>query len=474
MLRKKYNGGIVDDDYNFGVTTCLDTDLDADLHFIGTESGVVNLDTGKLLPPEQGRKHLVTRRAPCEFQPDATHPDVERLFAHLPDAERRWWWRVLGYALRGAPSARIYEVIGPAAGGKSGLMAAITATLGPYAGVASPGLLEYRRGAVESDTGLSPGTVAMVPPRRFAIFDEVKPHRLNNKLIKDWSGDGAGVTWRTLHREPRTDRITATMFLLCNTGQEARLGMQDVGMQRRLRTLRYPAIPPDKVLDDFNTKRVHDPAFQRALLWRLVSEAASCTTGSPPEAPPTVMESTAERISDDVGEIGIFSRRFVRCSGTLTVAEVWSAWCEHNEEPETAEKPGGISRRFLSTVLRDYVEGLPKPKQLTVRKGKNARGWRGWRLLDQAPDTVSDETDEIRFRLPDGSERTGSELQDELRQRGSGWVLVVWADTYTNGDGIPSPAPGAKWYAVIERGSVTSAPPLDTDTVPLFPKEDGG
>ena len=372
-----------DDAPLFGVTMALKDKLNADPHFIGTASGVVNLDTGKLLPPDQGRRHLVTHRAPVAWEPGARHPDVDRLFAHLPDAERQWWWQVLGYALRGAPSARIYEVVGPPNGGKSGLIAALTDTLGPYAGVASPGLLELRRGAVESETGLSPGTRAMVAPRRFAMFDEVKPHRLNNKLLKDWSGDGAGVTWRTLHQEPRTDRVTATMFLLCNKGQEARLGMQDPGMQRRLRTLSYPALPT--MIDDFNTKRVHDPAFQRALLWRLVDEASGCSTGSPPEAPPTVMATTAERIADDVGEIGNFAKRIVHGSGTLTVAEVWSAWCQHNDEQDEAgAEPGGIGRRRLSSALRDHVGGLPAPKPYKV-DGASSRGWRGWQLLDEAP-----------------------------------------------------------------------------------------
>ena len=512
----------IDDAETFGITLALDTDLDADLRFIGTASGVVNLDTGKLLKPEEGRKHLVTHRSPVKFVPGATHEDVDRLFFHLPEADRKWWWRVLGYALRGSPSARIYEVIGPAAGGKSGLMAALTATLGPYAGVASPGLLEYRRGAVESETGLSPGTRAMVPPRRFAIFDEVKPHRLNNKLIKDWSGDGAGVTWRTLHQEPRTDPVSATMFLLCNSGQEARLGMQDLGMQRRLRTLRYPAIPPDDVIDDFNTRRVHDPAFQRALLWRLVDEASAGTTGSPPEAPASVIESTAERIADDVGEIGIFAKRIVRGNGTLTVPEVWSAWCLHNDEPEDAAEPGGISRQRLSRILRNgYVDGLPAPKQVKVA-GKPARGWRGWQLLDDVPD----EADGIlpfpitadRYHLaadvrrPDGTTLTkdtalnGGQLDklhkelakaERTSRSGMVWGRMVWTSPVRIGGELitdrneqdrairngmamkdPSavrvePEPGAKRYVQFERFDPAERygqPPVPTPS--LFKQDD--
>ena len=373
VLRGKYGD-------DFGVAACLDTELDSELRYLGTESGVVDLHTGELLAPAEGRGHLVTHRAPVKWDADAAHPDVDRLLAHLPPAEREWCWSVLGYALRGSPSARIYEVIGPPSAGKSGLLAAIAATLGPYAGVPPAELLEFHRGAGKG-TGLSPGIVAMVPPRRLALFDEVKPARLNHKMMKDWSGDGAGVTWQPKYKEPRTDPVTATMFLFCNTGQEARLGMQDAGMRRRLRTLRFPALPPDDVIEEFNTVRIRDPGFQTALLACLVKAASAGKTGSPPAAPQSVMASTADRIADDVGEIGRFARRVVRGGEVLTVGEVWRAWCEHNDEPSAeATTAGGISHQRISAVLREHVDGLASPKQIRI-KGKNHRGWRSWRLL---------------------------------------------------------------------------------------------
>ena len=375
VLREKHKGD------DFGVAVCLDTDLDSDLRYIGTESGVVDLDAGELLPPDEGRKHLVTHRAPAKWDADAAHPDVDRLLAHLPPDEREWCWDVFGYALRGSPSARIYEVVGPPRAGKSGLLAAIAATLGPYAGVPPADLLEFHRGA-GNGSGLSPGIVVMVPPHRFALFDEVKPARLNHKMMKDWSGDGAGVTWQPKYKDPRTDPVTATMFLFCNTGQEARLGLQDAGMRRRLRTLRFPALPPDDVIEEFNTVRIRDPGFQMALLARLVKAASAGKPGSPPAAPQSVMASTTERIADDVGEIGRFARRVVRgVSKVLTVTEVWHAWCEHNDETSAeVTAAGGIPHQRISTVLRVYVDGLPSPKQIRI-KGKNHRGWRNWRLL---------------------------------------------------------------------------------------------
>ena len=87
-------------------------------------------------------------------------------------------------------------------------------------------------------------------------------------------------------------------------------------------------------------------------------------------------------------EIGRFARRVVRGGEVLTVAEVWRAWCEHNDEPSTeATTVGGIPRLRLSTVLRGHVAGLPTPKQIRIKE-KNHRGWRRWRLLKvEAPIT---------------------------------------------------------------------------------------
>ena len=115
------------------VKTCLDTDLDDDLRYLGTKTGVVDLYTGKLLPPAEAREHLVTWQTPVGFNPTATHPDVGRLFAHLSEELRTWFWRALGFHLLGAPSRRFYVVEGPKGGGKSTLANALEATLGPYA-----------------------------------------------------------------------------------------------------------------------------------------------------------------------------------------------------------------------------------------------------------------------------------------------------------------------------------------------------
>ena len=98
------------------------------------------------------------------------------------------------------------------------------------------------------------------------------------------------------------------------------------------------------------------------------------------------------------------------------------------------QRAGGLSKRKLSGALRDYVDGLPAPKQISVQ-GHNARGWRNWRLLSideaagadlEAPEVVHADDPETRarhlrsllgphrYRLPDGTLLTGTELAAEI------------------------------------------------------------
>ena len=135
------------------VTECHARELNADTRYIGVANGVVDLRRGELLSPEQGRRYLVTLQAPIEFEPDAADPYVDRLFAHLGDDAARWWWRVLGFHLMGAPSRRFYVAVGPPAGGKSTLANALCGTLGPYAARPADDALEARPGG---SAGLSP------------------------------------------------------------------------------------------------------------------------------------------------------------------------------------------------------------------------------------------------------------------------------------------------------------------------------
>ena len=358
------------------VTECKLKELDANKRYMGTASGVVDLQRGLLLPPDEGRKHLVTLQTDVTFDPDATSPDVDRLFAHLPAADQRWWWAVLGFALHGSPSRRIYLVKGPPGGGKSTVSKALQLTLGPYASAPPASILEDRRG---DEPDATPGVRYIVSPVRVALIDEVKTRTVNNRKAKDWA-TGNPVTFRGLYADYVTKDVTATMVLLANPGSEPDMRLHDEGMQVRYRELPYPPLPDGHCDPQFIDSVIHAPEFKRALLARLVAEAAKATPGKPPEDSASVKEATAEAIRAEGGDFGAFVRRIVSGPGVLTFGAVWSAWIEQcGEEPGTVTA-GGIAKRTMSRTLVARVAELKPPTTIRM-DGRPVRAWRGWRLL---------------------------------------------------------------------------------------------
>ena len=392
-----------------GLTRCKPEQLDAQQCFIGAENGIIDLHRGELLDPSEGRKALVTLCTPVVYDPDARHPDVDRLFGHLVPEEQDWWWAVLGYHLRGNPSGRVYLVKGPPDGGKSTVAQALRITLGPYASTPAFGAIEERR--QHHETELSPGVHAFTRPRRLALMDEVKTKNINNRLVKDLSGGGS-VTYRLLKRNLQTQEVTATILMFCNDGSEPRLNLEDRGMQKRYRELPYPAIPKAQIDPTFITERIRTDEFKRALLTRLVAEAAAAA--NPPPNVPAVDSATAERVREDIGELGEFARRIRRGGNSVLIGNVvWQAWCEYVGSDTNGEVAGGINKRGMAKALGGRVNGLPAPRLYSVNN-KKVRGWRGWRLLLKEPLDVTEAAEKAINEMVEAFPKLTDDQREQL------------------------------------------------------------
>ena len=114
-------------------------DLDLPGRYLGTASGVVDLETGSLLHPEEGRKHKVTRstgvRLPDEGEDE--HEGVEALMAHYPTDVAAYVWRWFGRSLWGQPPQEFLMFVGSARYGHKGkttIKETMLAAMGGYAG----------------------------------------------------------------------------------------------------------------------------------------------------------------------------------------------------------------------------------------------------------------------------------------------------------------------------------------------------
>ena len=113
-----------------GFTEAKEFELDQNKRYLGAPNGVIDLDTGDLLTGDAARSKLVTRSVPDPYNPNAQHPAVDGLLAHLDDEHRDWILAAVAYALRGNPNRRIYVLEGPPGGGKTTLLNAVRACLG--------------------------------------------------------------------------------------------------------------------------------------------------------------------------------------------------------------------------------------------------------------------------------------------------------------------------------------------------------
>ena len=79
-----------------GLTVCQEEDLDRDPRYLGCTNGVVDLNVGRLLPAEEGRRQLISRNTGVSFEPEALDVFVDDLLARLSEPERRYLLSALG------------------------------------------------------------------------------------------------------------------------------------------------------------------------------------------------------------------------------------------------------------------------------------------------------------------------------------------------------------------------------------------
>lgn len=203
------------------------TDLDSDLFLLATPTGVIDLQTGELLPHDSSR--LITKVSPAEYYTDAPEPPTFMRFLTwmFPDAEvRSFVLRLLGMCLTGDIREQYAFIFwGSGANGKSTLLELVQKILGDYATLAAPGMFE--------DNGnRHPCELDDLRGRRFVMASEWPENsRVRASLLKSLTGD-ASIKARGMHRDwdefPRTHK---TIFV---TNNKPRINEDSEGMWRRV------------------------------------------------------------------------------------------------------------------------------------------------------------------------------------------------------------------------------------------------
>jgi len=167
--------------------------LDADNFLLGVQNGVVDLDTGNLLPVTT--ESLVTKRANVEFDRHAECPRFEQFLVEVfPDqSEREAMVRVLGYILTGSVDEQLWFFFkGTGSNGKSVLIELMAHLMGDYSSkIQTEMLMQHKR----NSQGASPDLVSLQGRRLIYCNETTEGQRLDDARVKDLTG-GDTITGR--------------------------------------------------------------------------------------------------------------------------------------------------------------------------------------------------------------------------------------------------------------------------------------
>ena len=367
------------------LTTCEENQLNADTLYLGTPDGVIDLRNGRLLPPTEGRRKLVTASIRDPYRADATHSDVDRLTAHYDDETADYVWAELGYSMRGVPDDRLMLMDSATGRGKTTLHRAVCAAVGGY------GQKGQKSIVAEDDkrnpAAANPAMMAVASPRRIVYIEEVGNVKLDVDRAKDMSSGGDHEV-RGMRENWQGMVITATVWMLRNPpkpGAKQSLELYDDALYRRLRLVSVPPLPESSAEDRFALRFEQDTTEGRrrrqALIAKLVRAAQCDKKPNPPDSMTIAKENSRRQEIGISGEWIRNSLEYVPNERTAT-ADIWAAYCAAMGVPGApdGQRVEGFNRDGLTNeIKRLYTTG--QTDRLRVRTGGPAQAcFVHWRL----------------------------------------------------------------------------------------------
>lgn len=165
-------------------------DLDQYRHLLGVGNGMIDLRTGKLLPPDPACR--ITTITAIEYDPEAACPLFEQTVADVffgDDEMIGFFQRLIGYSLLGKPDEDVLVIpYGTGANGKSTVLGAIREALGGHAKMANADTF-LSTGAAGGNPGAAREDVLRLRGARFVYVSEPdEGSELREGLVKSMTG----------------------------------------------------------------------------------------------------------------------------------------------------------------------------------------------------------------------------------------------------------------------------------------------
>lgn len=213
-------------------------ELDKHPHLLGVKNGVVNLQTGTLLEPNQ--EYRITMTAGCEYNPGARAPIFEQTLSDVffGDTEMcEFVMRAFGYAMMGAPTEDImFIAFGNGANGKSTIFNTIRKTFGGYA--RSADATSFVSDGKPGGAGGPREDLVRLRGARFVYVNEPDENgELREGMVKSVTG-GDAITARGVHAKSSIE-IEPTWVVFMPTNHKPIIKGNDNGIWRRMGMLPF-------------------------------------------------------------------------------------------------------------------------------------------------------------------------------------------------------------------------------------------
>jgi putative DNA primase/helicase len=212
---------------------CAAIDFDAHPLRLNVLNGTIHLASGEL--HKHSREDMHTKVAPVRYDPEATHPDVEKFLNSVSGGDleyREHIERCIGYSFAGdRREDRLIILFGPGNTGKTTKLEWLISALGDYATtVPVSAVLERDR-----HNGPRP-ELADTRGARIAIASEAPDGgKFDGPALKSFTG-GDTICVRRLYENPIRFRASAVLWLACNTIPDAK---DEGAMRRRIHILPF-------------------------------------------------------------------------------------------------------------------------------------------------------------------------------------------------------------------------------------------
>lgn len=299
------------------------TDFDKDKYLLNVQNGVVDLETGMLLPHDKAR--MCSKICRAEFHPELMgRPSLweQTLAAIVPDAEERdYLQKWAGYLLIGsAPEEKLLFLYGEGGSGKGTFINTLGYMMGDYADTVDIEIFLSSRNDGHSGGAAASPEIAKLAGVRAAIASESGLGRkLNDAKVKNMTGRD-DLTARYLYGQQFTFS-PVVKFVLQSNYLPAVLDANDTGIRRRL------VIAPfmenlDRLRDPMLKERLKEPENLAAVLaWCVVGCMAWMQDGGLGE-PPDRFKRQAARFYEDSDTLQQFIDEECTTGGPGSVARV--------------------------------------------------------------------------------------------------------------------------------------------------------